>query len=701
VNSWPDGHFIHTDQPYGLERGITVATISSAGVGSGLDVSGIVSKLMALEQQPITALDQKEAGLQGKLSSYGSISGALSTFQSTMAGMSFLSTFQAFSATSTDTTILSTLATNLAAPGSYSVTVGQLAQAQSILTGGQTTTNTAIAAPASTTMLSFQFGTITGGTPPVNGVGTYSGSTFTQDASQATGTVTITDSNNSLQGIRDAINAANIGVSATIVSDGSATPYHLVLTSKSTGANSNLKISVSGDASLATLLAYDPAGTQNMTQSQAGQNATGTVNGLAISSATNTVSSAIPGVTLTLAKVGTTSVNVAQNTNSVQTSVQGFVKAYNDLSATLKKMTAYDPATKKGGPLQGDATVQGIQNRLRSLLNTTITGLGGSLTSLSQFGISFQIDGSLALDSTKLTTALTNNFSDIAGLFAAVGSSTDSLVGYAGSSVNTKPGRYALTVSALATQGSTTGSAAIGTTTIVAATNDILNLTVDGVSASVTLAAGTYTNAGIAAQLQSLINGVAAYKTAGINATVSQSGGVFSITSARYGTASNVSITGGNGATNLFGATPTSLAGVDVAGTINGVSAVGSGQNLIGAAGTPVDGLKLLITGGALGARGTMYFSQGYAHNLNVLVGKMLVTDGVLSARTDGINRTIKDIDARRTVMNERLATIEARYLAQFRALDTLVSKFQNTGNFLNQQLASLPGVSSLVTGKG
>lgn len=676
-------------------------TISSAGVGSGLDVNGIVSKLMALEQQPITVLDRKEAGLQAKLSSYGSVSGALSAFQTSMSGMSYLSTFQAHSATPADTTILSAAATTLASPGSYSVTVGQLAQAQSILTGGKTTTNTAIAAPASTTTLTFKFGTISGGTPPVNGVGTYSGSTFTQDASQATGTVTITDSNNSLQGIRDAINAANFGVSATIVSDGSATPYHLVLTSKATGATSSMEISVSGDASLVTLLAYDPEATQNMTQTQAGQNATATVNGLAISSATNVVSSAIQGVTLTLAKVGTTSVNVARNTNSVQTSVQGFVKAYNDLSGTLKKLTAYDPATKQGGPLQGDVTVQGIQNRLRSMLNTTITGLGGSLTSLSQIGVSFQIDGSLALDATKLTTALTNNFSDIAGLFAAVGSATDSLVSYAGSSANTKPGSYALAVSALATQGSATGSAAVVSNTIVAATNDALNVTMDGVSASVTLSAGTYTNAEIAAQLQSLINGVAAYKSAGISATVSQSGGVFTITSARYGSASNASITGGNGATNLFGAAPTSTAGIDAAGTINGVTAVGAGQNLTGATGTSVEGLKLLINGGALGARGSVNFSQGHAYKLKELVGTMLGTSGLLSARTDGINSTIKDIDKQRTVLYDRLETIQARYLAQFRALDTLVSKFQNTGNFLNQQMANLPGVSSLVTGKG
>jgi flagellar hook-associated protein 2 len=368
--------------------------------------------------------------------------------------------------------------------------------------------------------------------------------------------------------------------------------------------------------------------------------------------------------------------------------VQGFVKAYNDLSGTLSKLTAYDPKTKQGGALQGDITILGIQDRLRNLLNTTITGLGGSLTRLSQIGVSFQLDGSLALDTGKLQTALTNNFTDVAGLFAAVGSATDSLVSYAGSSPNTKPGNYALSVSALATQGQTTGSAAVGSTTIIAATNDTLNLTVDGVSA-----------AGLVAQLQSAINGTAAFKSAGISATVSQSGGVFTITSARYGSASNVSITGGTGATNLFGATPTSTAAVDAAGTINGVAAVGAGQNLTGAVGTSAEGLKLLIAGGALGARGSVDFSQGYAYKLNDLVGKMLGTSGLLNARTDGINRTIKDIDDRRTVLTDRLATIEARYRAQFSALDTLVSKFQNTGNFLTQQLANLPGVSSLVTG--
>ena len=678
-----------------------MATISSAGVGSGLDVNGIVTKLMALEQQPITVLDQKEAGLQSKLSSYGSVSGALSAFQSTMAGMSYLSAFQIFSATPTDSTVVSAAASTLASVGSYSVTVGQLAQAQSLVSSGAATTNTAIAAAASTTTISFQFGTISGGTAPVDGIGVYSGSTFTQDASQTTGTITISDSNNSLQGIRDAINAANLGVSATIVNDGSAAPYHLVLTSKATGATSSMKISVSGDASLAALLAYNPAGTQNLTQTKAGQNATGTVNGLAISSATNIVSNAIQGVTLNFGKLGTTSVTVARNTSSVQASVQGFVKSYNDLSSTLARLTAYDPVAKKGGPLQGDVTIQGIQNRVRSMLNTSITGLGGSLTTLSQIGISFQLDGSLALDTSKLQTALSNNSSDIAGLFAAVGSATDSLVSYSGSSAKTSPGNYSLNVSALATQGRTTGSAAIGSSTIIANTNDGLTVTVDGISAAVALAAGTYTNAEIAAQLQSRINGVAAFKTAGISTTVSQSGGVFTITSARYGSASAASITGGNGATNLFGATPTSTAGVDVAGTINGSTAVGAGQNLTGAVGTTAEGLKLLINGGTLGARGNISFSQGYAYKMNDLVGKMLGTTGVVSARTDGINRTIKDIDDRRTVLNDRLATIEARYLAQFRALDTLVSKFQNTGNFLTQQLSSLPGVSSLVTGKG
>lgn len=669
--------------------------MSSPGVGSNLDVNSIVSQLMQVESQPLTLLTTKEASYQAKLSAFGNLSGALGSFQNALTSLSSPTQFQSVSATAADTSVVSGSATSKAVAGSYMVNVTQLAQAQTIATAGVASTTAAVGDGMKTT-LTFQFGTISGGTL-ANGV--YSGAGFAQDPNQASGSVVIDSSNNSLQGIRDAINNAGIGVTATIVSDGSATPNHLVLTSNKTGQTSSMQISVTrdptapADPSLADLLAYNPAGTQNMTQSNAAQSAALTVNGIAISSTTNTISEAIQGVTLNVGKMGSTTMTVARNTASVQSSVNAFVKAYNDLNTTIKSLTAYDPATQIGGPLLGDSSVRNIQNQVRSLLGASVSNTGGSLTNLTQIGITFQTDGSLALDSTKLQSAISSNFNDIAGLFASMGTTSDSLANFVGSTAATKPGAYAINLTALASQGKATGSAAPASMTITAGVNDQLMMTVDGIGATITLAPNTYTTNSLIAQIQSAINGATAFSTAGISVSVSaNTNGILSITSNQYGSASNVSVSG-DGTSNLF-STSTSTAGVDVAGTINGITAAGSGQTLTGAIGSVTEGLALSITGGTTGGRGTVNFSQGYAYTLNSLIGNFLGSGGMIAGQTDGLNRSIKDIDNQRTNMNSQLADIEKRYRAQFTALDVTISNMTSTSNYLTQQLAALANLN-------
>lgn len=659
--------------------------LSSSSIGTNLDISSIVSQLMTIERRPVTLLDTKETGYQAKLSAYGSLKSALASFQSAMSGLNSVSRIQALSATPADATILTAAANSTAVPGSYTVQVNQLAQAQTIAAAAQTSASAAIGA-AVTTTLTFNFGTISGGTLTA---GVYSGATFTQDATQATGTVTINSSNNSLQGIRDAINAANIGVTATVVNDGSATPYRLVLASSSTGVSKSMKISVAGDATLQGLLAYDPAATQNLTQGSAAQNATLTVNGIAISSASNTVTGAIQGVTLNPVKAGTTTLAVARDSAAVQSAAEAFVKAYNDVNNMLASLSAYNATTKKGAILQGDSTVRGLQSQIRSALASTLTGSGGSLTLLSQIGITRLKDGTMVLDTTKLATATASNFNDIAGLFAAVGKPTDSLVSFVSSTANSKPGSYAVNVTTLATRGNETGSAAAGLT-ISTGVNDQLLLVLNGVSATVTLPAGTYTASALATQVQSSINGTAALAAAGSTVNVTQSAGVISITSDRYGSGSSVSVTG-NGLLNLLGVAPIITAGVDAAGTINGLGATGAGQNLTGVTGGVTEGLKIQIVGGATGARGTLNFSRGYADQLNTIAGNFLSTTGPIASRTDGISKSIKDIGNRRDAFNLRMVTVEARYRAQFTALDGMLSSMNSTSSFLTQQLANLP----------
>lgn len=659
--------------------------ISSPGVGSNLDVNSIVTQLMAIERQPLTSLARKEAGYQAQLSAYGTLKGALSSFQSSVRALSDVSKFQSVKATPADATVLGASASSIAVPGTYSVEVTKLAQSQKLVATGQASATAVIG----TGTLSFDFGTISGGTFDAP-TGKYTGAAY---ASNGAGikTVTIDASNNSLAGIRDAINNAKIGVSATIVNDGGASPYRLALTSTSIGKTNSVKISVVGDAALSNLLAHDPAATQNLSETATAQNAELKVDGVAVSKTSNSISDVIQGVTLNLLKtnVGTpTVVTAARDTASVTSAVNAFVKAYNDINKNLSDASAYNATTKQAAILQGDSAVRSIQSQLRNTLTTALSGIGGSYTTLSQIGIAFQKDGTLAVDSSKLQSAIDNNFNDIASLFAATGKVSDSLVNYTGATASTKPGAYALTVSQLATQGNVLGSGAAGLT--IDGTNDSLSMTVDGVTATVTLSAGTYTAAALAAEVQSKINGASVFSTEGISLAVTQTGGILTLTSNRYGSASNVSLAG-SGAVNLLGAAPTGTPGVDVAGTINGVAATGSGQYLTGVSGYDAEGLKVLVSGGLLGNRGTVNYSQGYAYKLDKQVDSLLSSTGPISSRTDGINRTIKDIGNRREVLNQRMVDIEKRYRAQFTALDTLISSMTQTSNFLTQQLASLP----------
>ncbi|MFZ6814670.1 flagellar filament capping protein FliD [Undibacterium sp. Rencai35W] len=666
-------------------------TIQSTGIGSGLDVNTLVTKLMQVESQPLTALATKEASYQAKLSAYGSLNSALSAFQSSLSSLNNPSTFQSLNASSGDSTIVSGSATSGAAPGNYSVNITKLAQAQSISSAGQVSTTNAIGDINATTTISFQFGTITG--TATNGVyGT--GTTFTQDAAQATGSITIDSSNNSLQGIRDAINAANIGVSATIVGDGSATPYHLVLNSSKTGAASSLKISASGDTAVQGLLNYDPAGTQNFTEINTAQSAALKVNGIDITSASNTVSGAIQGVSLNLTKIGSTSIAVSANTTGIQAGINSLVKAYNDLNSTIKTLTAYDPSTKKGGLLLGDSTTQSVQNQIRNSLSTAVNGLGGGLTTLSQIGVTFQKDGSLALDSSKLTTALTTKLSDIGGLFASIGKASDSLVSVASSSSATKAGSYNLNITKIATQGSLSGDLSLPATTTIAASTAI-NVTLDGVTASVGLAQGTYTPSQLAALVQSSINGTSAFSANGSTVTASIGGtGNLILQSAKFGATSNVSLASntGSSAALLTGSILGGTAGNDVAGTLNGVAATGSGQTLTGSAGSDAEGLKVLVSGGAVGTRGTVNFSIGYAYKLNNLLNGFLGSNGTIASSSSGVTKSITDIGKQRIALNSRLADTEARYRAQFTALDSTISSLNNTSTFLTQQLSALTG---------
>lgn len=385
----------------------------TASTTTAFDVPTLVSQLMAIERRPIDRLNARISSYETKISSFGTLSSLVSGFQS--AAKSLNTTLQKLTATSSDTSALSATAGSTAVPGTYSVNVSQLAQSQNLVAAGQTSSTTAIGDGTATTV-TFDLGTISGGTL-ANGV--YSGATFTSNGS-GTASITIDGTNNTLEGIRDAINAASMGVTATIVNDGSGTPYRLALTSSSSGASNSLKITTSGgDGSIGSLLGYDPAGTQNLTQTLAAQNANLTVNGIAITSASNTVSEAIQGISLTLKNTTATtaSLTVARDTAAISTAASGFVDAYNALASQIKSRSAYGTEDSGGGVLAGDSALRVMQDQLRSIFTTPATG--GTLNSLSQVGITSKADGSLTMDSSVLNSAIAADFDDVVNLFSS------------------------------------------------------------------------------------------------------------------------------------------------------------------------------------------------------------------------------------------------------------------------------------------
>lgn len=382
--------------------------ITSAGIGSGLQVEEIITQMMAIERKPIEKLELQAASIETKISAYGELQSMVASFRDAALALTQPGTWSATTGNSTDSNSVGVSTSDSAAPGGYAVAVSKLATAQSGASGF------------------FGSGTAYVGTGTLHiDLGTWNAdqSAFTAQTGKSGVDIEITAADN-LASVRDKINAANAGVSASILTDASGA--RLVISSRTTGEANGFRISaVDGDgnntdASGLSALAFDPAaGIASLTQTQAGANAEATINGLPVTSATNTLTDTIQGVTLKLAKETTSPVQitVSEDTASIQTKIEAFVTAYNDLAKLLSTQTKYDDATKTAGLLQGEGTAVSLQRQLRNILGAA-GGESEMFSTLSDVGLEIQPDGTLKTDSTKLTKAL-ENLADTKSLFAA------------------------------------------------------------------------------------------------------------------------------------------------------------------------------------------------------------------------------------------------------------------------------------------
>ncbi len=372
-----------------------MGSVVASGLGSGLDIAGLVQKLVQAEGEPKSLrLNAEEAKVQAKLSALGTLRSALSNFRSTVATLKDIAKFQGRSASVSSEDFLAASASATAAPGAYSVEVQALAAAQKL----QSTDFDSAAYVVGTGTLRITVG-------------------------QQSYDVAIGSQSQTLGGIAAAINSSTAGsrVVATVINGTDAS--RLTLTARASGtANAITSITQSGGNGGLAALVYPPSPT-GLTQIQEGANAEVLIDGVPVTSSTNTISGAIAGVELTLVKQNalseTTVVTVGYDRAAARKTVDDFVKSYNAVVDAIKNVSGYNAETRESGPLFGDAGVRNIVDQLRRELTSNAVGLSGEFDMLAEIGVTADLSGKLSVNGTKLDAAFNADFDAIGELFAA------------------------------------------------------------------------------------------------------------------------------------------------------------------------------------------------------------------------------------------------------------------------------------------
>jgi flagellar hook-associated protein 2 len=367
-----------------------MATITSLGIGTGTDLNAIVTQLVAVERAPLRQLQQQATKINTEISAFGKVQSLFSALQDASNKLNGAGLWNQSNAVSGSDSAVGVVGGASAAAGNYSVSVQSLASSQTVASSTTYANSSALVGAGS---LSIQMGSWdTGNTA------------FTAKSGSAALSITLT-ATDTIQNLRDKINGAGAGVTASLVTD--ATGVRLAIRSSTSGVENGFEITGSGGASG---LSYNAgSGAAGLQLKQAAADAKATVNGIDITSASNELSGTIEGLTLKLRQVHTAPVDVTvtADRDAVTKSITEFAKAYSDLSAYIIDQTKYDAGSRQGGVLQGDSAVNSLQSRLRAIVNTT-SGASAQFGRLSDLGLELQRDGTMKVNSSKLASASQN-----------------------------------------------------------------------------------------------------------------------------------------------------------------------------------------------------------------------------------------------------------------------------------------------------
>jgi len=514
--------------------------------------------------------------------------------------------------------------------------------------------------------------------------------------------VSIDPSSQSLQQIAGTINAANTGATATVVTsagqNGASTTYTLQLTGTSgtpTLTDSNNVLQQLG------ILQQAPAN-----QLVKAQDAAYTLNNVSLTSGSNTITTVIPGATLTLlgdpattgTSTATSTLSVSQNVNGATSTINQFVSDYNTLASYVASNSTFNASTGVSGPLLGDPVAQSVMSQLNEALFSNVNGLSGNYTNLASVGFALSQSGTLSVDSSTLTTALQSAPSQVAALFAATGTSTNSNLTYVSSGNQTQPSGssgYEVNISQAATQSSYVGQVAQTSATTAAETLTFNGALFSNTAYSLSIPIGSQ-----ASDIVNLINNDSTLKNT-VTASLNNSGQLV-VTSQSYGANSAFTLYSNQPATTSDsgvgnGMQGTFTAGVDVEGTIDGEPATGAGQFLTGdSSNVHTPGLQIQYTGSATGSVGSMTFTTGIASVFNSLISSMTAPNtGLIAAATAGLQSQYTDIGTEITNNQTLLQNEIANLQNEYNAMDSAVVALQNQGNQMDEILGITPTSTS------
>lgn len=662
------------------------------GLISGIDTTTIIDGLLQIRKQQIDTLEFRRQTVLAQKTAFQGIEARLLSFRSTTSqlGRSTNSVFASRTVSVSNETFLAASATSSAAAGVYNVRVNSLARAHQVAAQGFTDPDSEI----------------TQGTIDIR-VGAGSIASFTIDGT-----------NNTLQGLADAINASSADVTASIVQDGAAgaTPYRLLLTSKKTGAANQISITnnlaPSSGGAVQPVFDFDNPVQAASDASVSLGSGPGAIN---VTSSTNRIENLIGGVTIDLLKADPAqelSLTVAPNVEASRAAVEDFVESFNGLMDYIDQQVRYDAASDTAGLLLGNRSAVQIQDQVRRAVTDVVPGLPTTANRLSAIGISVTDKGHLQINSARLDDVLNGRVpgvtaQDVMKLFSLSGDSSHPQVQFILGSSKTKPSAtpYEIDITQAAERATLTAGTALADSIVIDGTNNLLSLSIDGAALTdLTLAAGTYTRESLVQHLQSVIT--AAPGMSGRAVSVGLDGTSLRIASAAYGVASKVSIDSGTALSLLGFAGGENDTGVDVAGSfiVDGQTepAIGRGRVLSGNADNAnTADLQVRISMSpaqvVAGSEASVTVTRGVAARLDQLLGSMLDSvSGSVKQVDDRFDQTAADIQESIDRQNARFEAAQESLIKQFTALESVLNQLQTTSSFVGSQLASIRAPSGV-----